>query len=95
MPSNTVKNPKEHVKAITLRSGKELGEPGKPKVEEKPSTETEVQTAKGKKCEIPMRHSKGLGEEEKTLEYVAPPTYDLSIPYPQRVKQLKKEQQDK
>lgn len=27
LPSNTEKNPKEHLKAITLRSGKELDEP--------------------------------------------------------------------
>ena len=66
-----------------------------PEVEEEPSTETEVQTAKGKKYEIPMRRSKGVGEEEKTLEYVAPPAYDPPIPYLQRVKQLKNMQQVK
>ena len=92
MPINTVKNPREQVKAITLRNGKELGEPEKAELEEEPFVETKVQTTKGKKYEILVRHSKGVGEEEKTLEYVAPPAYDPPIPYPQRVKQLKKEQ---
>ena len=72
-----------------------MGEPKKPKVEEEPSAKTKVKTAKGKKYEIPMKCSKGMGEEEKTPEFVASPTYDPPIPYPQRVKQLKKEQQDK
>ena len=95
LPSNIVKNPREQVKAITLRSRKKLGEPKKPKAEEEPSAQTEVQTAKGKKYEIPMRHSKDVGEDEKSPEYVAPPADDPPIPYPHRVKQLKKEQQDK
>ena len=64
-------------------------------MEEEPSAEDEVQTTKGRKYEIPMRRSKGVREEDKTPEYVAPPAYDPPIPYPQRVKQLKKEQQDK
>ena len=64
-------------------------------MEKEPSTDDEAQTTKGRKYEILIRHSKGVGEEEKTPEYVASPAYDPPIPYPQRVKQLKKEQQDK
>ena len=82
-----MKNPREQVKAVTLKSGKELGELEKPEVEEEPPTKNEVQTTKGRKYEIPMKRSKGRGEEEKTPDYVAPPAYDLPIPYPQRVKQ--------
>ena len=42
LPSNTVTNPRDHVNAITLRSGKKLPEPEKPK-EEGQSIETEKQ----------------------------------------------------
>ena len=38
-----------------------------------------------------MRYSKDVGEDEKALEYVAPLAYDPSIPYPRKVKQLKKQ----
>ena len=80
-----MKNPREQVKVITLKSGKEMAEYEKLEKEES-STETEVQTLKGKKYEIPMRYSKDVGEEEKAPEYVAPLAYDPPIPYPQKVK---------
>ena len=81
MPSNTVTNPREQVNATILRNGKELVEPKKPK-EEEPSFETNKQTPKGKKYEIPMRYSKDVGEEEKSSTYTTPPTYDPLISYP-------------
>ena len=83
MPSKVIANPRnEHVKAITLRSGKELAEPKHP--EETPSNE--VETSKGQKYEIPIRCGSGEKGEEKTLVSVVPLVYDLPIPYPQRVK---------
>ena len=89
LPSNTIANPRnEHVNVITLRSGKELVEPKQP--EETPSIEAEA--LKRQKYKIPMRHDRGERDEEKTLVSVVPPAYDLPIPYPQRVKQQKKEQ---
>ena len=86
-------NLREHVKAITFRSGKELAEPEKGK--EDSSTETMVEPTKGKKYEIPMKCNKGIEEEKKISTHVAPPTYDHPIPYPQRVKQQKKDQREK
>ena len=87
-------NPRKQVNATTLRNGKELAEPKKPK-EEESSAETEEQTPKGKKYEIPMRHSKGVGEEEKSSTYMAPPAYEPAIPYSQRLKSKKKEETER
>ena len=70
--------------AIILRNGKELVEPKKPK-EKEPYAKVEEHTQKVGKYEIPMKHSKGVGGEERSSTYVAPPTYDPPIPYPQRV----------
>ena len=67
--------------AITLRSGKELAEPEKPKDEES-SVETEKQTPKRGKYEIPMKRSKEVGDEEKKTTYMAPSAYNPPIPYP-------------
>ena len=92
--SNMIINPREQVNAITLRSGKELGELEKPRDEE-PSIETKKQARRGGKYEIPMKCSKEVGDEEKKSIYVAPPTYDLPITYPQRVKLKNKEETER
>ena len=44
-----------------------------------PSTEAEA--LKGQKYEILIRHRKGEKDEKKTPVSVAPPAYDLPIPY--------------
>ena len=62
MLSNTIANPRnEHVKAITLRNGKELAEPER--LEEALSTKAKTQASKGYKYEIPMRCSRGEKDE--------------------------------
>ena len=88
MLSNTVANLRnEHVKAITLRSGKELAELEQP--EKVPSNE--VEAPKGQKYKILMRWGSGEKSEKKTLVSATPLAYDPSIPYPQTVRQQKKE----
>ncbi|XP_019240668.1 PREDICTED: uncharacterized protein LOC109220665 [Nicotiana attenuata] len=87
LPSNTEKNPREHLKAITLRSGKELDEPYAGKQEK---NQTEQQVDKGKNFEKPSEPSKEKeikNKEEKISEkMVAPP---LTIPFPQKIKREK------
>ena len=52
LPNNTVANPREYVKAITLKSGKELAKPTLQ--EEKSFTRVEVESQRGNKYEIPI-----------------------------------------
>ncbi|KAL5543361.1 hypothetical protein UlMin_007145 [Ulmus minor] len=64
LPSDTI-NPKEHAKAITLRSGKEVEKPRKPekKMEEskeKPSTSQDVQPSPTAKYEPPIPYPQRL-----------------------------------
>ncbi|XP_019223875.1 PREDICTED: uncharacterized protein LOC109205614 [Nicotiana attenuata] len=80
LPRNTEKNPREHLKAITLRSGKELDEPYAGRQEK---NQTEQQVDKGKNFEKPSEPSKEKeikNKEEKISEkMVAPP---VTIPFP-------------
>ena len=60
LPSNTEMNPKEHVKTITLRSGKQLGEqqrkePVKEQVKEQTQEETMVKEKLKEKKEEPVK----------------------------------------
>ncbi|XP_073049604.1 uncharacterized protein [Primulina eburnea] len=76
-PSNTEVNPREQCKAVTLRSGKEIGVP-EPTVE---SVEVTVEEDEGK--------SESVGEEkveepEKLLKQQ--PLPKVNLPYPQRFK---------
>ena len=76
LPSNTETNPKEHVKTITLRSGKQLGEQqGKEPVKEQVKEQTQEETMVKEKL------------KEKKEEPVKP--YNLPVPFPQRLKQSK------
>ena len=60
----------EHVKAITLKSGKELAEPEQPK--ETPSIKAKA--LKGKKYETSIRHDRGERNEEKAPVSIMPMT---------------------
>ena len=76
LPSNTETNPKEHVKTITLRSGKQLGEQqGKEPVKEQVKEQTQEETVVKEKL------------KEKKEEPVKP--YNPPVPSPQRLKQSK------
>ncbi len=79
-------NPREHCKAVILKSGKIMGEKEKDKVEEEKKKENEdknefipnhdeVNEEANKKKEV---------EKEEEEKYVPPPPYKLPLPYPQR-----------
>ncbi|XP_070009817.1 uncharacterized protein [Nicotiana sylvestris] len=79
LPSNTEKNPKEHLKAIALRSGKELNEPY--------ADQSEQQVNKGKNVEIPSKLSEDKEvkkKEEKNIEKLTP--FPVTITFPQKLK---------
>ncbi|XP_075499743.1 uncharacterized protein LOC142538271 [Primulina tabacum] len=76
-PSNTEVNPKEQCKAVTLRSGKEL----------------EVQIPKDR-VESEKTVEERKNEESKTeVEVERPPVYKPTLPYPQRFKKKKLDDQ--
>ncbi|XP_065636347.1 uncharacterized protein LOC136070386 [Quercus suber] len=97
LPSNTVTNPKEHVKAISLRSGRTYEEPkvtnakqDKPvdneesKMKEVESEMKEMEQAE--KTKENERASKYKKSREVTFETYSPSIYDPPIPFPQRLR---------
>ncbi|XP_019241859.1 PREDICTED: uncharacterized protein LOC109221880 [Nicotiana attenuata] len=86
LPSNTKKNPKEHLKAITLRSGKKLDEPF--------TDQLEQQVNNGKNVETPSEPSEEKEvkkKEEKNIEKLTP--LPVTIPFPQKMKREKLDNQ--
>ena len=97
LPSNTVTNSKEHVKAISLRSGQTYEEP---KVTNAKQDEVvDYEESKMKEAESEMkeleqvektkeneRASKSKRSREDTFETYSPSIYDPPIPFPQRLK---------
>ncbi|MED6153403.1 hypothetical protein PIB30_101605 [Stylosanthes scabra] len=84
LPSDTIPNPREECKAITLRSGKQLQEE---KTEVSTEAETTQDSPKAKQQkEAPNSSSEISMEKEKVKPYVP------KVPFPQR---LKKENVDK
>ncbi|XP_023892547.2 uncharacterized protein LOC112004530 [Quercus suber] len=96
LPSNTVTNPKEHVKAISLRSGRTYEEPKvtnakqdkavdneESKMKEAESEMKEVEQAE--KTKENERASKSKKSREVTFETYSPSIYDPPIPFPQRL----------
>ncbi|XP_052204056.1 uncharacterized protein LOC127809331 [Diospyros lotus] len=65
LPSNTKKNPREHVKAITLRSGKELESKEK---HEEHSKEEEIQELKAKENDHELSTEKKMSSYAKFLK---------------------------
>nr|XP_016472041.1 PREDICTED: uncharacterized protein LOC107794097 [Nicotiana tabacum] len=79
LPSNTEKNPKEHLKAITLRSGKLLDEPY--------ADQSEQQVNTNKNIEIPSELSEEKEvnkKEENNIEKLT--SFPVTIPFPQKMK---------
>ena len=73
----------EHVKAVTLRSGRELAVPGKPPVIGEVETEEVIQTSQNDKIEREQPQEKKSMEEEteaKDRPTTTEPT--VLIPYP-------------
>ena len=68
LPSNSEVHPRkecnEHVKAVTLRSGKELAVPGQPPVIGEVETEEVIQPSQTDKVVREQPHQKKLGEKE-------------------------------
>ena len=74
LPSNTETNPKEHVKAITPRSGKELQIP-------------EKDLKKGKEVEVEIWEKAVEKDESKGKELPSiPKDYQPSLPHPSRLR---------
>ena len=97
LPSNTVTNPKEHVKAISLRSGRTYEEPKvidakqdeavdneESKMEEAESEMKELEQAE--KIKENEKASKSKRSREVTFETYSPSIYDPPIPFPQRLR---------
>ena len=77
LPSNSEVNPRregnEHVKAITLRSGKELAIQGQPPVTEEVETEKVIQTSQNDNTEREQPQDKQyVGEETKAKDCSQP-----------------------
>ncbi|KAL5565133.1 hypothetical protein UlMin_028297 [Ulmus minor] len=98
LPSDTI-NPKEHAKAITLRSGKEVEKPRKPekKMEEskeKPSTSQDVQPSPTAKYEPPIPYPQRLlkkkldNQFDKFLEIFK--KLHINIPFAEMLEQMPK-----
>ncbi|XP_070017727.1 uncharacterized protein [Nicotiana sylvestris] len=88
LPSNTEKNPKEHLKAITLRSGKELD---KPYADRQEKNQTKQQVDKGKNFKKPSEPSKEKeikNKEEKVSEKMVDPPIHINIPFTDALLQM-------
>ncbi|XP_050277918.1 uncharacterized protein LOC126719404 [Quercus robur] len=97
LPSNIVTNPKEYLKAISLRSGRTYEEPKvtnakqdeavdneESKMKEAESDMKEVEQAE--KIKENEKASKSKRSREVTFETYSPSIYDPPIPFPQRLR---------
>ena len=98
LPSNSEVNPRqegnEHVKAITLRSRKELAIPLQPLVIGEVETEEVIKPRQTDRVVREQPHQKKVGEKETESEgrpHKAEPT--IPIPYPPRLKKSKLDKQ--
>ena len=94
LPSNSEVNPRregnEHVKAVKLRSGRELVIQGQPPVIGEVETEGVIQTSHNDNTEREQPQEKKFGGEETEAKDHQPIT---PIPYPQRLKKNKLDKQ--
>ena len=95
LPSNTVTNPKEYVKAVSLRSGRTYEEPkvtNAKQDEAVDNVESKMKEAESKMKEVEQaekikeneKASKSKRSREVTFETYSPSIYDPPIPFPQR-----------
>ncbi|KAG9446838.1 hypothetical protein H6P81_012966 [Aristolochia fimbriata] len=90
LPSNSETNPKEQIKAITLRSGKVLGEKNQPQVEEdKPDQQQDKEREEQDEGKEVSRQHKQKGKSSQSLSN-AGINVD-TLPYPERAKKDKLE----
>ncbi|CAN6570891.1 unnamed protein product [Malus baccata var. baccata] len=107
LPSSTVANPKggfETAKAITLRSGKQVGtEPqasnSSQKEDERLLFEEEPQTSTTARMEHPLPQSSCISNPHNSAKVSSKPNLSssipLNVPFPSRLKQSKKEENEK
>ena len=100
LPSNSEKNPRgegeEHVKAITLRNGRELATLGQPPVVREVETEVVDQFSLKDQMqgEQPQEKSVEISDERKDIEKQAVTNEPSApVPYPQRLKKNKLDKQ--
>ena len=87
LPSKTELNPREYVKAITLRSGRQLEDP--PLLEKEKQDEIEEIEIERKKKETSVgENNEGKQSEDKPSSSTIIPI-PLAIPFPQRLKSNK------
>ena len=92
LPSNTEKNPKEQLKAITLRSGTEIRTPKATVDYEQEKKKDEEKVQEDEWIEVQVEKEQ---EEEQVIEKPPPQVkpYKPPAPYPQRLKKQEHDQQ--
>ncbi|XP_050895594.1 uncharacterized protein LOC127102238 [Lathyrus oleraceus] len=101
-PGQPQPNPKGHANAIALWSGATYDEPVNPRLNKQEPPKKNVVTTPEKQVEEPVEPEKQKEEEVKDKEgekdtkvYILPPPYKPPIPFPQRLKQTKLDNQYK
>ncbi|XP_010529067.1 PREDICTED: uncharacterized protein LOC104806044 [Tarenaya hassleriana] len=89
LPGKIEVNPREHINAVELRSGKQLPEIGPP-MSEKAPTPRLTREEKGKAVE---ESNSTTNTQEKEPAYVPPPPKVPPIPFPSRLKKFNEESQ--
>ena len=88
LPSDTERNPREHVKAVTTRSGKEL----KDLVVKKKNDEEKKRSGEEQKEEA-QKHQEDNVLPRRISFPDNPPPYVPLVPYPQRLVKVKQDKQ--
>ncbi|XP_070025966.1 uncharacterized protein [Nicotiana sylvestris] len=91
LPSNTEKNPKEHLKAISLRSGKSLDDPYADR-EGKPQEVENVNEGENKIESKFPKEQKNKGKNVQENELITNP-HSIPLPFPQKMKREKLDKQ--
>ncbi|XP_070002724.1 uncharacterized protein LOC142165919 [Nicotiana tabacum] len=87
LPSNTEKNPKEHLKAISLRSGKTFDDPYADR-QGNPREMEQVNEGKNKRNSELLKEQKDKGKKVQENELVTNP-HSVPLPFPQKLKREK------
>ncbi|XP_016490141.1 uncharacterized protein LOC107809947 [Nicotiana tabacum] len=91
LPSNTKKNPKEHLKAIFLRSGKTLDDPYADR-QRKPQEVEQVNKGENKRDSELLKEQKDKGKKVQENELMTNPHF-VPLPFPQKLKREKLDKQ--
>ncbi|XP_070025669.1 uncharacterized protein [Nicotiana sylvestris] len=91
LPSNTEKNPKEHLKAISLQSGKTLDDPYADR-QGKPQEVEHVNEGENKRDPGLLKEQKDKGKKVQENELMTNP-YSVPLPFPQKLQREKLDKQ--